>query len=196
MPAFLINFHVFNYSRRYHFLNQQPESNSNYSLIQHVEDLASIIQSLKLKNVNLIGSSYGAYIGLLTAIKHPEHIKTLVLGEPPIISLIIKNPDNPLHILSLFLRDFSTGISFLKFGIKAMKSAQRAFKKGDLKEGVRLFANGVLSDRGFEKLPKEIKDDIMENSKALKAELLGEGFPEFNKKAATNLNVPILLLKG
>ena len=196
VPAFLNDFHVINYSRRYHFPNQQPEPNSNYSLIQQAEDLTAIIQSLKLKNVNLIGSSYGAYIGLLTAIKHPELIKTLVLGEPPIISLIIKNPDNPLHILLLLLWDFSTGKSFLKFGMKAMKPAQREFKKGNMNEGVRLFANGVLGDGGFEKLPKEIKDAIMENSKALKAELLGAGFPEFNKKAAGNFTVPTLLLKG
>lgn len=196
LPVFSKKNHVISYSRRYHFPNQEPGANSDYSLIQHVDDLASIIHSLNLKNVNLIGSSYGAYIGLLTAIKHPDLIKTLVLGEPPIISLIIKNPDNPLHVSSLFIRDFATGKSFLKFGMTAMKPAQKEFKKGNMKEGVRLFANGVLGDGGYGKLPKDVKVAIMENSKALKAELLGEGFPEFNKKAAVNLSVPTLLLKG
>lgn len=84
----------------------------------------------------------------------------------------------------------------MKFGMKAMNPAQKKFKNGDLNDGVRLFANGVLGEGGFEKLPSELKEYIMENSKALRAELLGEGFPEFNRSEAENLNIPTLLLTG
>ena len=195
MEPFAKQFHVIAYSRRYHYPYTSAEVGSNYTVQQHSNDLADFIKDLNLGAVNLIGSSYGAYAGLITAIKNPDLVKTLVLGEPPVIPLLVSDVDNPFQALSLIVRDFSTGKSFLKFGIKSMNPAKKQLGKGNIKEGVRLFANGVLGEGGYEQLPEDAKANILDNATALKAELLGPGFPdEFPKEEAINLQVPTLLV--
>ncbi len=195
MAPFAKHFHVIAYSRRYHYPYDSAEADSDYTVPQHAKDLAGFIKELNVGSVHLIGSSYGAYVGLLTAIKNPALVKTLVLGEPPVIPLLVSDVDNPFQALSLMIRDFSTGKSFLKFGIKSMNPAKKQLGKGNIEEGVRLFANGVLGEGGYEQLPKDAKAKIMDNTTALKGELLGPGFPdEFPKKEANNLQIPALLV--
>ncbi len=197
IEAFAKHFHVIAYSRRFHYPNLTKAGNSDYTVLQHSKDLAGFIKALNLGAVHIVGSSYGAYTGLLTAMRYPNLIKTLVLGEPPVIPLIISNVKNPLKILSLLLRDFATGHSFLKFGIFSMEPAKKQLKKGNFKEGARRFTNGVLGKGGFENLPGEAKEDIMDNIPALQAELNGPGVTEeFHKEEGKNLNVPTLLLYG
>lgn len=188
-------FHVIAYSRRYHYPYTSAEADSDYTVPQHSKDLAEFIKALNLGAVNLVGSSYGAYVGLSTAIKNPDLVKTLVLGEPPVIPLLLSDVNNPFQALSLIVRDFSTGISFLKFGIKSMNPAKKQLSKGNINEGLRLFANGVLGESGYDQLPEDVKAIMMDNALALKAELLGPGFPdEFPKKEARILQVPTLLV--
>jgi non-heme chloroperoxidase len=195
MEPFAKQFHVLAYSRRYHYPHTSAEVDSDYTVQQHSNDLADFINDLNLGAVNLIGSSYGAYAGLLTAINNPDLVKTLVLGEPPVIPLLLTDVNNPFQALSLFVRDFSTGKSILKFGIQSMNPAKKQLRKGNTKEGVRLFANGVLGEGGYEQLPEDVKAAIMDNATALKAELLGPGFPDqFPKKEANHLQVPTLLV--
>jgi pimeloyl-ACP methyl ester carboxylesterase len=197
MEPFAKQFHVIAYSRRYHYPNNSVEDYSDYTYPQHAKDLAAFIKALDVGTVNLIGSSYGAYVALLTAINNPDLVKTLVLGEPPVIPLLVSNVDNPLQALLLLVRDFSTGKSFLKFGTKAMNPAKKQLRKGNIKEGIRLFANGVLGEGGYEQLPEDAKVSMMDNATALKAEMLGPGFPdEFPKKEAMKLPVTTLLAYG
>jgi len=37
--------------------------------------------------VNIVGHSYGAFTALTMALDHPEMVRSLVLGEPPVASL-------------------------------------------------------------------------------------------------------------
>jgi len=188
---------VIAYSRRYHYPNNLGDDYSNYTVSQHSKDLTEFINALDAGAVNLIGSSYGGYAALLTAINHPGLVNSLVLGEPPVIPLLVSNVDNPLQALSLLLRDFSAGKSFLKFGMQAMDPAKKQLGKGNIKEGVSLFADGVFGKGAYEQLPEEVKAYIMDNAPALKAELLGPGFPHgFPKKEAATLQVPTLLVYG
>lgn len=157
MKPFARQFHVIAYSRRYHYPNNSTEVYSDYTVFQHSKDLTAFIKALDTEAVNLVGSSYGGYAALLTAINHPGLINSLVLGEPPVIPLLVSNVDNSLHALSLLLRDFSAGKSFLKFGMQAKDPAKEQLGKGNIKEGVRLFADGVFGKGAYEQLPDQIK---------------------------------------
>jgi len=197
MKPFARQFHVIAYSRRYHYPNHSADDYSDYTVSQHSKDLTAFIKALDAEAVNLIGSSYGGYAALLTAINHPGLVNSLVLGEPPVIPLLVSDVDNPLQALSLLLRDFSVGKSFLKFGMQAMDPAKKQLGKGNIKEGVRLFADGVFGKGAYEQLPGEVKAYIMDNAPALKAELLGPGFPHgFPKKEAIKMEIPTLLVYG
>lgn len=189
-------YRVIAYSRRYHYPNEWKGDGSDYSIDLHALDLAAFIKALSLGTVNLVGSSYGAYTSLMTAIKNPELVKTLVLGEPPVLPLLVSNPGNPFNILSLFISDYSTAKSFMKFGMNHMKPAMKALKENQMEEGVRLFVSGVLGKGGYEKLSEANKAALMENARELKVELLGAGFPPFPKMEASRMTIPTLFVYG
>jgi pimeloyl-ACP methyl ester carboxylesterase len=190
-------YNVITYSRRYHYPNKAKEPISDYSVSVHSNDLVELIKSMDLDQVNLVGSSYGAYVALMASMQIPDRVKSLVLGEPPVISFLVSDVDNKLQALSLLIKDFQTGKSFIKLGVKGLNPAKEQFQKGNLTEGVRLFVNGVIGEGAFEELPEMIKSNLMDNSIALKAEMLGPGFPqEFPNDKAEKLQVPVLLVYG
>jgi non-heme chloroperoxidase len=192
--AFINKFRTVSYSRRHHFPNS-PSSKA-YTVEHHSDDLVKFIEKLGLAPANLVGSSYGAYACLHAAMKNPGLAKTLVLAEPPIIPLIVSNENNPMSILKFVLRDFSSGKSFLRFGIRALNPAKKELKRGNMTEGVRLFANGVLGEGGFENLPEEAQKKLTDNAVALREELLGPGFPDLPKEKLSRLDIPVLLVYG
>lgn len=196
IPIFSKHFRTIAYNRRYHFPSASDEVNVEYTVPNHSKDLTAFIKALNVDSVHLVGSSYGAYVCLMTAINHPDLVKTLVLGEPPVIPLLVSNLDNPVHILSLLIKDWKTGKSFLNFGMKAMFPAKKQFRKGNLEDGVRLFANGVLGAGGFENLPEASKEKLLDNAQALKLELLRPDYPEISKRDYSTLQVPVLLVCG
>jgi pimeloyl-ACP methyl ester carboxylesterase len=196
IAPFSERYHTLVYSRRYHYPNTWKGDGSDYTVTLHAQDLEAFLKSFDTGPVNLVGSSYGAYIALLTALKNPDLVKSLVLGEPPVLPLLLSDSDNPLEVLKLLMTDFKTGKSFIRFGMKSMKPAQQAFRKGNVEEGVRLFTSGVLGEGGFEQMPAEEKATVMDNAPALQAELLGPGFPPFPKESIMKLIIPTLLVYG
>ena len=64
----------------------------DFSVAQHASDVAALIKSLNLGKVHLIGHSRGGAVALQVATTHPELIRTLILEEAGIGSLL---PDTP-----------------------------------------------------------------------------------------------------
>jgi non-heme chloroperoxidase len=191
------HYHAITYSRRYHFPNTPPtDSTTDYDVPLHSKDLIAFIQALNLGPVHLVGSSYGAFVGFHAALQKPELFKTLVLGEPPVLPMLLSNPNNPIQILSLFVKDFQAAKSLVGFGVKVIEPAKKQFKQGNLEEGLRTFTNGVLGEGKFDELPERVKQTLRENAPALKAEMLGPGFPGVSEKAVAQLQIPTLLLCG
>lgn len=52
-----------------------------YDLSIHVDDLKELFDHLELQKVHLVGVSYGAMVALLFALKYPEYLATLILGN-------------------------------------------------------------------------------------------------------------------
>jgi non-heme chloroperoxidase len=196
IEPFAEKYRVIAYSRRYHYPNKWVGDGSDYTVGLHAGDLTALIKALSLDRVCLIGNSYGAYTSLMTAIDNSDMVEALVLNEPPVLPLLVSNPDNPLQILSLFIKDYSTARSFMHFGLKHMKPATKELKNNNFEKGVRLFADGALGDGGFEKISDDAKSTFMDNSQALKAEFTGPGFPPFPKDKARKLSVPALFVYG
>jgi pimeloyl-ACP methyl ester carboxylesterase len=87
VSAFSKDHHAIAYSRRYNFPNRNAPV-SGYSAVTDAEDLAQLIEALKLDKVEIVGHSYGALAALFLAVHHPEVIRALSLAEAPAMSLL------------------------------------------------------------------------------------------------------------
>src|SRR4026208_284847 len=107
MDTFAKNHRVIAYSRRFAYPNKQVINDSaDYTVIPHAKDLAEFIKALKLEPVHLVGHSYGAFTALLTTKDHPELVRSLMLGEPPVMSLLKNVPGGDTIFNNFIARGF------------------------------------------------------------------------------------------
>ncbi|MEP0235300.1 3-oxoadipate enol-lactonase [Roseibium sp.] len=72
-------FRLVRYDKRGHGLSTAPAS--PYSMDDHVDDLAALLDTLKLKSVIVVGLSVGGQIAQGIALKRPESVQALVLCD-------------------------------------------------------------------------------------------------------------------
>src|SRR5260370_1143481 len=73
------NFRVIAYDLRGH--GQSSAEDAQYSIEGHVDDLFSLLESLKIEKCVLVGLSMGGYIALRAMERSPEHFAGLVLCD-------------------------------------------------------------------------------------------------------------------
>jgi pimeloyl-ACP methyl ester carboxylesterase len=174
------------YSRRFHPPNSPGGSDEMYSLSVQAADLAEVIEELGAAPANVAGSSYGGYVALWCAIRHPGFIRRLILGEPPILPLLKMTHEGET--------------AFEEFEANALSPARSAFLSGDGKLGVKKFFDGVSGRAGtFDLLSVPSRERLMESAGVLMRELLSpasEYMPEISGDQIHSADVPVLLLNG
>jgi pimeloyl-ACP methyl ester carboxylesterase len=196
LPAIGTGYRAIAYSRRYARPNQDIEPGADDQMLPHVDDLAAFLRVVDAAPAHLVGSSWGAFICLLAAIRQPRLVRSLVLLEPPVLSLFVSTPPRPLELLPLFVRWPRTALAILRFGVGTMAPAQRAFRRGDDDAALQTFASGVLGKETFERLPQERHLQARENLNAVRAQLLGAGFPPLSEEEVRGVPAPTLLMTG
>jgi pimeloyl-ACP methyl ester carboxylesterase len=184
------------YSRRFARPNEDIDPEADDPMLPHVEDLATFLREIDAAPAHLVGNSWGAFISLLTAVRHPDLVRTLVLEEPPVLSLFVSTPPRPAELLRLFATRPRTAIAVLEFGAGTIAPAQKAFRRGEDDEAMQTFGHGVLGKEPFERLPEARKEQMRENLNAVRAQLLGAGFPPLGDDDVRGIRVPVLLLTG
>ena len=185
MDTFAKNHRVIAYSRRYAYPNRQVSNDSaDYSPAIHAKDLAEFIKILNLGPVHLVGHSYGAYTALLITMEHPELVKTVMLGEPPVMPLLQNVPGG-----DTIIRNFM-GSSLIP--------AAEAFRSGNNEKGVSIFLGGVSGDTSlYSKLPGEARDQMMQNVLELRGIALAKAiFPKVSCDSLKKIKTPILIMTG
>lgn len=193
---FAEQYRTISYSRRYHWPNETIQDGIDYSVTEHVEDLQAIIQSHDDTPVHLVGHSYGAFLYLLIAMREPRRVRTLVLSEPPAITLFVSNTSKPTEFLKLLATRPRTVAADVKFGAKGVTPASKAFRRGDIEGRIRIFSNAVFGSGGYDRLPELRKAHVLDNRENIKAELLGSGFAPLDSTPLRNLRIPVLLVTG
>jgi pimeloyl-ACP methyl ester carboxylesterase len=188
------HFRTICYSRRYHWPNQQIAADVDYSMTQHVDDLEALVRSIEAAPVHLVGHSYGAFLCLLLAMRSPELVRSLVLTEPPAITLFVSNQPKMPELLKLMISRPRTAIAILKFGARGVAPAAEAIKQGDRKSALRLFGQATLGREAFDRLSEPRLDQARANS--IDAELLGSGFMPLEADNLRKLQLPALLING
>jgi pimeloyl-ACP methyl ester carboxylesterase len=190
------NFRTITYSRRYHWPNAQISEENDYSMIEQVDDLQTLLRSLDAVPAHLVGHSYGAFLCLLLAIRAPHLVRTLVLAEPPVITLFVSDPPKPLEILKLLVSRPRLALSIIKFGAKGVAPASKAFRQGDLETGIRIFGDAVFGRGGYHRLSESRKEQVRANLSNVKAELLGPGFAPLTADQVRDIQAPAFLVSG
>jgi pimeloyl-ACP methyl ester carboxylesterase len=191
---FAQSFHTVNYSRRYHWPNTPIPDGADYAMAEHVDDLATLIRSLDTEPVHLVGHSYGAFVCLLLAIRAPELLHTLVLAEPPVVTLFITIPPQPQQILKLLVTRPRTAVALINFAARGLNPATAAIKRDDKQAAIRTFGSAVLGRDAFNRLSPERREIVRAN--LINAEFLGSGFPPMDDANVRRVKLPTLLING
>lgn len=196
VPVIGDSFRAVAYSRRYARPNEDIQAGEDDEMHLHVDDLIAFMQDIGAEGAHLVGHSWGGFIALLVAIKAPEAVRSLVLLEPPVLSLFVSTPPKPVEILSLLLRDPALAVAIIRFGATAFGPAKKAYQRGDEETAMRAFGRGVLGDAAFKGLPAERLQQVRDNRNADKAQILGAGFPPLSADDVRRVQAPALLLVG
>lgn len=188
------HFHTIMYSRRYHWPNKKIPADADYPMPQQANDLAKLIQTLDASPVHLVGHSYGAFLCLLVAIKHPELVRSMVLAEPPVLTLFVSNTPKPIELLKLLFSRPRTASAIINLGIKGLNPAKKAARNGEMEKAMRVFGRTVLGPKFYKNLSESRREQIRAN--AIKAELLGSGFAPLKPNDLRQIACPTLLVNG
>ncbi len=196
LPAVGRSYRAITYSRRFARPNEDiyPEAEDPWLL--HVEDLAAFLRGIDAAPAHFVGNSYGAFLGLLAAVRYPELIRTLVLEEPPVLPLFLSFPPRPVELLRLFATRPRTAIVILNSLAGTFAPLRKAFRRGEDDEAMRIFAHGVLGKEPFERLPEARKQQIRDNLSTLRAGMLRPGVPPIRDDDVRNIRMPVLLVTG
>jgi pimeloyl-ACP methyl ester carboxylesterase len=169
-------------SCRGHWPNRKPAPRENIALDTFVEDLAAFIRVLEAERVHIVGhSSPGGFGSLILARRYPELLRSLVLLEPPALTLLGVNiPPAPSQLLRLLIRSPRVGSRLIRFGAKGIGPAMKAFDRGDDEEGLRIFTAANTSESTLAGLPEDKFRRYVDNVGSLKAQIKA-GFPEFRR---------------
>jgi pimeloyl-ACP methyl ester carboxylesterase len=186
VKAFARTHRVFVYSRRYHPPNPSRDDGQVYSPQLHAEDLAGLLPVLGLAPAHIVGTGYGAYVALALAREHPDLVRTLVLGEPPVLPFLLRSP---------------AGDSLRRaFIASSLDPARAAFARGDSVAALRLFVDGVTDRPGtFDNLPAAARARVVAHSFEMRREMLAdrqEYLPAVDCRGLGRLAMPVLLIQG
>ena len=186
VDTFASKFRIIVYSRRFVPPNASPRATDVSPLGSHVADLRTLITDLKAGPAHLVGSSYGAYIALALAVDHPDLVRSLVLGEPPIWPLLSRT---------------SVAESMRQSLSRRAEATRKAFESGSFEDGMRRFVDAICATPScFDNLPEAQRTALLkEQAPAVRSEFMTEPsalMPPFDCGVLGRLTRPTLLVTG
>lgn len=174
-------YHGISYSRRYHHRDSSTNLVIDYTHRRHVDDLIGLINALGPGPAHLVGHSYGATVAALVAMERPDLVKTLILGEPSLFS-ILSDPHDKVS---------------LRFHGIALDVVRRLTENGEQRLAVPEYVNIVLGKDVFHQLPLEDLLVINQNAHTLGPMLRTYFEPtELDDTSAQKITTPTLIITG
>jgi len=179
-PALAEIYHFVALSLRYHYPNAWADDGKNYSMAQHVEDVAEFIRALNVGKVHLVGNSYGGRLVGYVALKYPELLRSVAMGDPGLIA-----PTS------------AEGKAALAAIQKDQAKTRAAAKAGDERQAVILLWAAVLDDPdAFQKFSPVQQQPALDNANTLAPSFADAGTTPVTCEQLGALKVPALVMRG
>ncbi len=179
--------HLVTYTRRYYGTQPWPEGENVYDASVHAEDLAALIRATNSAPVNLIARSSGGYSAVITAVKYPELVKSLVLWEPFVGNDFVPSAgfdDKSVELINAFRKGFGP--------------AAKAAKSGDTNTAVEHFIEHVyeMEKGSFHELSDSYKELFYDNARTLSLLYTGKTTDKVTCDFLGKIQAPTLVLRG
>lgn len=184
------------YSRRYARPNTDIEAGRDDPMLAHVDDLVAFLDAVDAAPAHLVGHSWGGFVALLAAVRHPLMVRSLVLMEPPVLPLYVSTPPRPLELVALLCRRPAAAVSLIGFAATAIVPAIEAYRRGDDEAAMRAFGRGVLGKAYHARLSPARRQQAWDNRNADRAQLMGAGFPPLGDDEVARVQAPALVMVG
>jgi pimeloyl-ACP methyl ester carboxylesterase len=148
VPSLARSFRVLTYDRRGH--SQSERLALPGSIREDVADLAALIEELGLAPAHIVGSSMGGSIVLRLASEQPSLFRSLIVNEPPLLSLLAAEPNGQIALQTLQAR---------------IAAVVELLEAGDMEEAARQFVETIAFGPGaWAQVPPEVKKAVVFNA--------------------------------
>lgn len=197
------SFTVYTYSRRYAWPNQAITSDAPQPWEQDASDLIALITALDLSPVHALGNSSGATVILLAARTHPHLFRTLLLEEPPVITLYLSAlPPGPLEVLH-FLASHPVAFWYVMYyGATCIAPCMELAKSDDTtpvdNAVLKYFGPRCLGTKHWQRAyaDPQRKQQLHDNKAWLRNFMRYNSLPAFSPDDAHQIATPSLVITG
>ena len=180
VELFSRQYRVITYSRRWHYPNPAELNGMRYTAAVHLEDLLELMEDCG--SAHLVGHSYGAALCAAAAGQRPDLVKSLVLAEPSLFSLLASNP---------------SGAAVLTQAAAAITKIVPLLHRGQSELALREFLNVILGPGGFDRLLGRARAVMLDNLHTLGPTIEGmEADEPFTVEQIARIAAPTMLLEG
>jgi pimeloyl-ACP methyl ester carboxylesterase len=168
-------FRTVSYDRRGHSGSEdgaEPGSRSDDE-----DDLAGLIEILRLAPAHVVANSFGSSIALGLAARQPQLFRTVCAHEPPLISLAADDP------------------TVATFG-DAVTPVLELIGRGEPEAAAREFVEIVLGPGAWEMLPEGDRATMVRNADTFAGEALDPAWADIDLDALSGISVPVLFTQG
>lgn len=181
LDTFASRHRVITYSRRWHHPNSSARNGDGYTHDGHAADLIEVITNCG-GPARLLGHSYGASVCAIVAAQRPDLVRSLLLAEPSLFSLLMTSP---------------MGAIALAQTAAATMHISALVRKGQPERALTEFLKAIVGPAGFDRLPERARAVMFDNVHTLEPMLNGMGAGNsFSAKLAARIAAPTLLVEG
>jgi pimeloyl-ACP methyl ester carboxylesterase len=157
-----------------HYYPERWEGDGDFSMRQHIADVAAFIRALGLRRVHLVGASRGGSLSLYLASAHADLVRTLTVAEFGAIPA------------------FDTAAATTAARWKEMVVL---LERGAVDEGVGKFIDYVNGPGSWQAIPEARREPFRDNAWTARGEARDK-WPPFSCADAGRIDVPVLLVGG
>lgn len=182
-PVLTREFDCIAYSRRYSHPNRNDMPSPDHGALHEAEDLRLLLEAMAIREpVILVGSSYGGFVSLALAVRHPALVRAVVAVEPPMMKYAERSARGAA-VAQAFRRE-------------VIEPARAAFAAGDDLRASQIMTAGI-GGAGAPPPGSEAMTRRMQNMRAMKMlNLSSDEFPWIAPEELQALRMPVMLLSG